>query len=54
MDESFTEIGATTESLGLLPLAAQGPIFTPGDKRKKTIAFLLKDRSRYCGRTFLL
>ena len=24
IDESFTEIGATTESLGLLPLAAQG------------------------------
>jgi len=28
-------------------------IFTSGDKRKKTIAFLLKDRSRYCGKTCL-
>jgi hypothetical protein len=28
-------------------------IFTPGDKRKKTIAFLLKDRSHYSGKTCL-
>jgi len=29
-------------------------IFAPGDKRKKTIGFLLKDRSRYSGKTCLL
>jgi len=29
-------------------------IFTPGDKRKKAIAFLLKDRSRYSGKACFL
>ena len=29
-------------------------IFTPGDKREKTIAFLLKERGRYSGKTCLL